>query len=66
MITLPVEINILELEAIIKGLQDGDRRSLARAITKVESDSSDGREILRQIYPYTCLLYTSPSPRDRG
>ena len=58
MITLPVEINILELEAIIKGLQDGDRRSLARAITKVESDSSDGREILRQIYPYTGRAHT--------
>ena len=22
--------------------------------------------ILRTVYPWTCLLYTSPSPRDRG
>ena len=43
----------MELETIIKGLRNGDRRSLARAITKVESDSVDGREILRQIYAQT-------------
>ena len=55
---LQAEINILELEAIINGLRNGDRRSLARAITKVESDSADGREILRQIYPHTGRAHT--------
>ena len=48
----------MELEAIINGLRNGDRRSLARAITKVESDSADGREILRQIYPHTGRAHT--------
>ncbi len=48
----------MELEAIIRGLRDGNRRSLARAITKVESDSADGREILRQIYPHTGHAHT--------
>ena len=55
---LQAEINILELEAIINGLRNGDRRSLARAITKVESDSADGREILRQIHPHTGRAHT--------
>jgi len=34
-------------------LLDGDRRALARAITLVEDDRPEGRELVKEVYPHT-------------
>ncbi len=40
-------------EALIAGIQAGDRRALARAMTLVEDATDAGREIIRAVYPNT-------------
>ena len=43
-------------------ISEGLEENLAKAgLTQVQTDAS-----LAEPYSYTCLLYTSPSPRDRG
>ena len=44
-------------------------RKLAKKIAKdvkTEADLGDFSKLLKKIVVETCLLYTSPSPRDRG
>ena len=38
---------------IVKRLLEGDRRSLARAISVVDNDEADSQEIIREIFPLT-------------
>ncbi len=38
---------------LVRGLVDGDRRALSRAISLVESGDPSSRVLLRQIYPHT-------------
>jgi LAO/AO transport system kinase len=40
-------------EEIVKGVLAGNRRSIAKAITAIENDTSQAREIVAQIYPHT-------------
>ena len=51
------------LEKLIEALPDTpiSRHMLAKAYGLSEED---GRRISKGVFPYTCLLYTSPSPRD--
>lgn len=41
------------MEDIVRRFLDGDRRALARIITRVESESVEGREYLRAIFPHS-------------
>jgi LAO/AO transport system kinase len=41
------------VEEIVKGVLAGNRRSIAKAITAIENDTSQAREIVAQIYPHT-------------
>ena len=43
----------MRLEDIIKGLESGNRRALARAITYVENDYPEGKEIMKRIFKKT-------------
>lgn len=38
---------------IVKGVLAGNRRSIAKAITIVENDLDEARELITQIYPHT-------------
>ena len=40
-------------EELARGVLVGDRRSIARAITVIESNSEDARKIIASIYPHT-------------
>jgi LAO/AO transport system kinase len=40
-------------EEIAKGVLEGKRRSIARAITIIENDDPEARELIAQIYPHT-------------
>jgi len=46
-------------------LLDGDRRALARAITLVEDDRPEGRELVKEVYPHTGMRLWSASPVRR-
>ncbi|MCZ2111655.1 MAG: methylmalonyl Co-A mutase-associated GTPase MeaB [Dehalococcoidia bacterium] len=41
------------MDDIVARFLGGDRRALARIISRVESESAEGREYLRQIYPHS-------------
>jgi LAO/AO transport system kinase len=41
------------VKEIVKGVLAGNRRSIAKAITAIENDTSQAREIVAQIYPHT-------------
>ena len=38
---------------------------LREAVTTLEETARTARRVLGGTHPFTCLLYTSPSPRDR-
>lgn len=40
-------------EEIVKGVLSGDRRSIAKAITIIENNEPEAKEIIASIYPYT-------------
>ncbi|RLI77715.1 methylmalonyl Co-A mutase-associated GTPase MeaB, partial [Archaeoglobales archaeon] len=39
-----------EVSDLVQGILSGNRRALARAITYVENNYSEGKEIMRQIH----------------
>lgn len=41
------------MDDIVARFLDGDRRALARIISRVEGETAEGREYLRQIYPHS-------------
>lgn len=41
------------MDEVVRRFLDGDRRALARVITRVESESPEGREYLREIFPHS-------------
>lgn len=41
------------MDDVVNRFLTGDRRALARIITRVESESAEGREYLRQLYPHS-------------
>ncbi len=41
------------MDDVVRRFLEGDRRALARVITRVESESSEGREYLREIFPHS-------------
>ena len=43
----------MKVEEIVKGLLSGNRRALARAITYVENEYPESKEIMKQIFPKT-------------
>ena len=43
----------MNAEEVVKGLLSGNRRALARAITYVENEYPESKEIMKQIYPKT-------------
>jgi len=43
----------MRLEDIVRGLEEGNRRALARAITYVENDYPEGKEIMKRIFKKT-------------
>jgi len=43
----------MNLEDVVKGLEKGNRRALARAITYVENDYPEGKEIMKRIFKKT-------------
>ncbi|MGB9740842.1 MAG: methylmalonyl Co-A mutase-associated GTPase MeaB [Candidatus Bathyarchaeia archaeon] len=43
----------MKTEDIVKGVLSGDRRSIARAITIIENDEPQAKDIIASIYPYT-------------
>ncbi len=47
------DYNEEEVEELVKGILGGNRRALARAITYVENDYPEGKEILRRIHKNT-------------
>ena len=51
------------LEALIRS--DQDKENSKHNLLKAETESISKIK-LKHIHPNPCLLYTSPSPRDRG
>jgi LAO/AO transport system kinase len=43
---------------LIERFLNGERRALARVITRVEAESAEGRELVRQLYPRTEAAHT--------
>jgi LAO/AO transport system kinase len=43
----------MDVSEVVKGILSGNKRALARAITFVENDYPEGREILKRIFPKT-------------
>ena len=52
-----VERNLYQL------IQDGD---IEAAIDMMQNRDDEVNSAIKEYNPQTCLLYTSPSPRDRG
>ena len=52
------------LDETYRGLQDSLGKALPGAAPMIVSKSADGDRMIVEAV-YTCLLYTSPSPRDR-
>ena len=46
-------------------LDQDEKRKIIESITKF-AKGKNATEIMNELIGYTCLLYTSPSPRDRG
>jgi len=44
---------LTKVDEIVKGVLAGNRRSIAKAITMVENDLVEARELITQIYPHT-------------
>jgi LAO/AO transport system kinase len=44
---------LTKTEEIVKGVLSGDRRSIAKAITIIENNEPEAKEIIASIYPYT-------------
>ncbi|MEM3627909.1 MAG: methylmalonyl Co-A mutase-associated GTPase MeaB [Candidatus Bathyarchaeia archaeon] len=44
---------MIKTEEIVKGVLSGDRRSIAKAITIIENDEPQAKEIIAAIYPHT-------------
>jgi LAO/AO transport system kinase len=44
---------LTKAEEIVKGILDGDRRSIAKAITIMENGTPDAQELIVQIFPHT-------------
>ena len=51
---------------LYKGLLDSSLEQLPNLARKVKAHRDDIRRALREAGLEICLLYTSPSPRDRG
>mgnify|MGYP007006649608 CR=1 FL=1 len=62
MIQLPITLE--QLITTVQQLQPSDRVQVAKALIHIEL-KSDLTNLLEELYSH-CLLYTSPSPRDRG
>ena len=68
-----IEVDTSNILFIAGGAFDGIERSINKRLnlqaigynTQRESENIDGDNLLRYITPKDCLLYTSPSPRDR-
>ncbi|MET1125033.1 MAG: methylmalonyl Co-A mutase-associated GTPase MeaB [Archaeoglobaceae archaeon] len=43
----------MNIETLVEGIRSGNRRALARAITLVENDRPEGREIIKKIHSLT-------------
>ena len=63
---IPITMEMGELPAVLNFLMN-DPRGEAMSAQVAQAGSRQAREVLRQIDMsiYICLLYTSPSPRDK-
>ena len=50
----------------VRGPVDAERRKSVRKLARVQPLADGSLVTGMKALPYTCLLYTSPSPRDRG
>lgn len=55
----------LDIPRLVQDIRAGNRRALARAITQIEDEREEGREILNALYPYSgkaCLIGVTGAP----
>ena len=43
--------------SLVKSVLDGDRLSLSRLLTQIENDTPEGRDALRELFPFTGNAY---------
>ena len=54
------------IDPVLFGLTDKDFEMLAKNFAQIRQKLQETNNLLEEYKKYYCLLYTSPSPRDRG
>ena len=55
-----------ELDDALKQMQEWEAKKAKAIEDAFQRGIATGEDITTLLWTYTCLLYTSPSPRDRG
>ena len=50
---IAIRYTVMSISELVEKVLSGDPRSIARAITRVESGSSDGAELMKAVFPHT-------------